>query len=175
MVTNIDSMTLEELFAQDTDASIPILLTIHHEEIIWADKTYEQEDCYLRLINTNIPVIFEGKKYLPAHFSFELPSQDGKKVGDTKITISAIDQRVIEIIRSINSNPTAEISAVFQKINDSEIIFKKLYHYKFEMQSVDWNGISAQWKLIFDPAMNVNIPADLATAQRCPAAYEQSN
>lgn len=174
MVKNIDSMTIEELYSQDTASSIPILLTIRHGGIVWTDNSGAQENGFLRLINSNVPVIYEDKKYLPANFIFELPSEDGKKVGDTKISISAIDQRIIEVIRSIDSNPIAEITAVFQYISETEITFKKLYNYRFEMQSVEWNGVSAQWKLMFDPAMNVNIPADLATSIRCPSAYEQN-
>ena len=117
--------------------------------------------------------MYEGKKYIPCYFSFEVPSEDGQKVGDTSITISAIDQRIIEIIRSIKSKPTATVIAAFAKINDTKIMFSKLYHYRFDMSNANWDGITAKWNLTFDPMMKQNVPVDKATAQRCPAAYDK--
>lgn len=172
---NIESTTLEELFSQDTDGCIPVLMDIQHDSIVWSDNSQEQENGHLRIVNNSIPVYFEGKKYSPAYFSFELPSEDGKTIGNSTVTISAIDQRVIEVIRSITENPKAVITAAFSKISDTEIIFSKLYRYEFEMGSVTWDGVSAKWGLTFDPAMGRNIPADLASKARCPAAYEQNS
>ena len=171
---NIESTTLEELFSQDTDGHIPILLDIEHEDVCCDERSNgEQEDGHLRLINNSVPGRYEGKKYIPCYFSFEVPSEDGQKVGDTSITISAIDQRIIEIIRSIKSKPTATVIAAFAKINDTKIMFSKLYHYRFEMSNANWDGITAKWNLTFDPMMKQNVPVDKATAQRCPAAYDK--
>lgn len=170
---NIESITLQELFAQDTDGNIPILLDIQSDEIFWEDQA--QENGHLRVVNNNVAVMFEGKKYLPAFFSFDQPSEDGTKVGDTSITISAIDQRVIEIIRSITQKPIAVIDALFTRIDDAKIMFSKLYHYRFQMSDVTWDGVSAKWKLTFDPAMALNVPVDEAIETRVPAAYEQNS
>ena len=42
------------------------------------------------------------------------------------------------------------------------------------MGSVQWDGVTAKWNLMFDSAMNQNMPVDLATESRCPAAYEDN-
>lgn len=180
---NIESTTLEELFSEDISGNIPILLDIVHEDIFWGeghDDTEEndligQTNGHLRLINNNIPVIYEKKKYLPSKFTFEQPQEDGHKVGNTSITISAIDQRIIEIIRSIESKPRAMVIAAFQKLDNTKIVFSKIYHYTFEMSNANWDGVTAKWDLTFDPAMSRNIPVDKATATRCPSAYEQNS
>lgn len=173
MEKNIETVTVEELLSRDTGGSIPILVDIEHSDIVWNDGSSDQEDGHLRLINANYTVKYDGHTYRPSVFTFTLPSEDGKKVGSTTITISAIDQRVIEVIRSVETKPTATIVAFFSK-EDSTITFSKIYNYVFEMDSVSWDGVSAKWSLVFDPVMNKNIPRDLATAARCPAVNTES-
>lgn len=175
MPKNIEASTLEELFAQNTDGCLPILVEIQDDNIIWQTKDAYDEDGYLRLVSGNIPVMYEGKRYRPSVFTFEQPSEDGKKVGNTNISICAVDKRIIEIIEQIETRPKVEIVAAYCKASDEEIIFTKLYHYRFTMGQVQWDGITAKWSLTFDTAMEQNAPVDLATEARCPAAYEQSN
>jgi hypothetical protein len=105
-------------------------------------------------------------------FTFSPPQEDGKKVGNANITISAIDKRIIEIIRSVSSKPVATIEAFFVK-NDNEVSFSRLFNYEFEMTSVSWDGVSAKWNLVFDPVSILNIPRDLATQARCPAVVKE--
>lgn len=175
---NIEAITLEELFKQDSPTSINILVKIKHPDIIWKDGTEggQQKNGQLCLINGTIPVMYKGEKYYPSCFSFEQPTEDGTKIGNTNITVSAIDQRIVEIIRSIKSNPIAEIVAVFNFVDTehTKVRFSQLYNYEFEMSNAQWDGVTAKWNLTFDPAMQQNIPMDKAVESRCPSAYEQT-
>lgn len=166
----IETMTAEELLRPATGGSFPILVDIQHTEIVWTDGSDDQEDGHLRLINANFPVRYSGHYYLPCVFKFTMPSEDGKKVGSTDITISAIDKRIIEIIRSINSKPKAVIEAFFTKY-DSTVYFSRLYKYEFEMTNCIWDGATAKWTLVFDPTMQLNVPRDLASQARCPGDF----
>lgn len=166
----IETLTLEELLGSSTEGSIPILLDIRHDELVWNDGSLEQENGHFRLINSTTAVKFNGHKYYPAVFDCNMPTEDGNKVGNTSITVSSIDRRVVEIIRSITTNPTCVIEAYFTKINDSEFMFSKLNHYEFQMTSVTWDDTTAKWNLVFDPSMQINIPVDVGTKSRNPAA-----
>ena len=107
---------------------------------------------------------------MPCSFDFTRPSEDGKKIGNATISISALDQRIIEIIREIKDDePVAVIEAFFMK-EGNDFLFSKLYHYDFLMKSVDWSDISANFELIFDNTMQQNVPKDLGTIFRCPGA-----
>lgn len=181
MAKNFEQATIEELLAEKTDGSFPVLIDIQHDEIVWAENTSsytgDQENGHLRLINANYSVMYKGDsleahRYLPCAFTFTLPEENGKKVGTTSIQISAIDKRIIEVIRSVSTKPKAVIEAFFVR-NDNSITFSKLYKYQFEMDSVSWDGVSAKWNLVFDPTMQLNIPRDLATQTRCPAVVEE--
>lgn len=166
---NIESITIEELFKQSVNASIPILIDIQHDDIKWEDN--EQENGHLRLINDSTAVRYENHTYLPAIFSFTMPEENGQKIGNTSVTVSAIDKRIVEIIRSINSKARCTFMAFFAK-QDASYYFSKLYNYEFEMDSVTWNGITAQWNLVFDPVMQLNVPRDLGTISRFPSVSQ---
>lgn len=166
---NIESTTLEELFSSSTAGSLPILIDIRHDALKWKDSSLEQEDRHMRLINAPTAVRYNGHKYLPAVFGYTMPTEDGTKVGNSTITISAIDQRVVELIRSIRTPPVAVIEAFFTKPTEDSFAFSRLYHYEFEMRDVTWDATTAKWILVFDPVMQINVPKDLATRSRVPA------
>lgn len=172
MTANIETVTLQELFNGTSDGEIPILIDIYHPDIVWEDESTGQEQEHLRLINNNLSVKYDGKKYLPSHFSFVLPGVDGKKIENSSITISAIDKRVVDVIRSIKDRPVCTVEAFYTKLSDTRFSFSKLYKFKFQMSSVSWNGVSAKWELIADPANNVNLPRDLATITNCPGVSQ---
>lgn len=169
----INTVALKELFDENTGGAIPILADIQHDHIKWTDNTHEQEDGHLRIINDMAAVKYKGQRYIPASFSFTLPSEDGKKISNTTITVSSIDQRIIEIIRGINSAPPIlTINAVFgkQEIEGrTGYTFHDLGEYKFSMTNCRWNGLTAQWDLVFDSVMQLNVPVDMGTVYRNPA------
>lgn len=173
---NINAITLKELFKENTDGSFPILIDIVHEDIVWSDDNPNYSQGHLRLINAETPVKYQNNYYLPSHFEFTPPQEDGVKVSNTTITISAIDKRVVEIIRNIRSNPKAVIEAFYFKIESEGELplykFSKAYKYEFLMAACNWDSITAQWTLVFDPVMQVNVPKDTATASRCPSVMD---
>lgn len=168
MGKKIESATLEELFASNTSGSLPILIDVRHDALKWTDRTYEQDDKHLRLINAPTAVRYDGHKYLPAYFSFTMPQEDGNKIGQSSITISTIDQRIVELIRTIRTRPIMVIEAMFTKPTDNTFAFSRIYHYEFEAKSATWDDSTAKWDLVFDPVMQMNVPKDLGTKTRCP-------
>lgn len=169
----INVIALKELFNENTSGVLPVLADIQHDHIKWGDNTHEQEDGHLRIVNDMAAVRYKGKKYMPANFTFTLPSEDGKKISNTSITVSSIDKRMIEIIRSINSNPPVLIMhALFGKQEiegKTGYTFHELSEYKFSMTNCSWDGVTARWDLVFDTVMQTNIPVDIGTVYRNPA------
>lgn len=173
MNTRIETATLEELFSNEQTGCVPVLMDIKHDRLVWQDDSLGQENGHFRVINDTRGVKFGGKTYLPMSFSFEAPSEDGKSVGSASVTISAIDRRIIEIIRMIDTPPTCEIEAYYEKIGENKIKFTKLFGYKMKMSSVVYDKMTAKWNLSYSGALALNIPRDTGTAIRCPAATEE--
>lgn len=172
----IETVTIQELFNEATSGSFPILADICHDNIVWGDSVLGQENHHLRLINDPTRVVYNKHTYLPAHFVFNPPSEDGKKIGNASITVSAIDKRIIQVIRSINDiPPVLTIEAFFakKKTTTNELfIFSKLYSYEFSMISAQWDSVTAKWELVFDTTMQTNVPMDTANPLRCPAVNQ---
>lgn len=172
---SIESTTLQELFGESTSGSLPILIDIRHDALKWSSinedgvSDLQQEDGHLRLINASTTVRYNGKRYLPSNFAYTLPSEDGAKISQTSITISAVDKRVVELIRSIRTSPTAVIESFFTKPTETTFAFSRLCHYEFLMKDVSWDDVTAKWSLVFDPVMQINVPKDLGTKSRNPA------
>lgn len=169
---NINTITLEELYGTSLEGSLPVLLTIKHDAITWKDKNSDYEDGCIRFIGSNTSVRYKGKKYFPCNFVYSPPSEDGQKIGNASIEISAIDRSIIEVVRKLRSNPTATIDCFFAKISDTEFLFSKICHYTYEMSDVSWDPKTLKWTLLFDPVSQTNVPRGLGTIQRCPGVNE---
>lgn len=177
----IESITLEALFSSSDDGFIPVLIDIQHDAIYWGDVVMEdgevgdgiQVNGHMRLINSKTAVKYSGHKYLPCNFNFSKPSEDGQKISNTSITISAIDQRIIEVIRKLRSAPIAIIEAYYTKMNDVEFAFRRLNSYTFQMSTVSWDNKTAKWTLVYDPVSQTNVPRAKGTKTRCPSIAEQ--
>lgn len=171
-------VTLEELWKQDTDGYLPILMEIYNPDIVWTEEekqSYGQEDCYLRLISDQSRVIYKEKTYLPCNFTFSAPEVDGKKVGSASITISALDSRVRRLVRSIKVSSTVQIVSVFAKSEKGDTgkfiyQFAELNTKPFTMSSASSTRTAATFNLSFGKNMAQNVPYDMATPDRVPAA-----
>lgn len=164
----IEKITLRELFRDNvSDGEIPILAEIQHKDIKWADSSLDQENGYLRVVNNNVGVKYDGKTYLPCQFKFQKPTEDGKQYSNTTISISAIDQRIIDVIETIKEKPKIVIDAFYTRLDEDRLAFSKLYKYEFEMSNANWDFITATWTLSQDKITSINLPKDLATTYRC--------
>lgn len=174
MPRNINLLTAQELFSQDTDGYLPVLLEVHNPDIKW-ENGYEQENGYLRLISDVNKVKYKGKTWLPCAFDYTPPEKDGAKIGNASITISAIDARVRILLRTIRLKSEISIVAVFAKVKRDEISenisykFVPLENVKFSMKSATSNSSSATFTLEVDSSLKQSIPYDIATQDRCPA------
>ena len=78
----VDVVTMQELWKQDIDGYLPILMEIYNPDISWTQEeqeAYGQDNSYLRLIADESKVIYKGKTYLPCAFDFAPSEIDGKK------------------------------------------------------------------------------------------------
>lgn len=173
---NIQTIAMEEIWARTTDGHIPVLLEIYNPDIKWNDGSVEQENMYLRVIDDSNPVVYKGKKYLPASFEFTPPEEDGKTVGQASITLSAIDSRVVQMLRSIELQCEVTVMAAFAKLvsenGKTTFRFYPLDQIKTRMPSATYNRTTAQLSLVYKNALKLNIPRDKATKNQLPSVSE---
>lgn len=173
---NIQTIAMEEIWARTTDGHIPVLLEIYNPDIKWNDGSVEQENMYLRVIDDSNPVIYKGKKYLPASFEFTPPEEDGKTVGQASITLSAIDSRVVQMLRSIELQCEVTVMAAFAKLvnenGKTTFRFYPLDQIKTRMPSATYNRTTAQLSLVYKDVLKLNVPRDKATKNQLPSVSE---
>lgn len=170
---NIQTIAMEEIWKQSTDGHIPVLLEIYNPDIRWDDGSLEQENMYLRVIDDSNPVTYKGKRYLPARFEFTPPEEDGKTVGQASITLSAIDSRVVQMLRSIELQCEVTVMAAFAKMasKDGKVIMKfyPLEQLKAKIPSANYNRTTAQLTLVYKDVLKLNVPRDTATKNILPS------
>lgn len=173
----INLIPLEEIWKQDTDGHLPVLLEIFNPDLKWEDGSLEQENMYMRVINDSNGVVYKGKKYVPAAFSFVPPEEDGSKIGQATITLSAIDSRVVQMLRSVELQSEVTVVAAFAKKtvvqeNGKEkttFMFYPLDSLKAKMTSANYNRTTAQLTLVYKDVLKLNVPRDVATKDQLPS------
>lgn len=170
---NIQTVAMEELWKQNTDGHIPVLLEIFNPDIKWNDGSLEQENMYLRVIDDSNPVVFRGKKYIPARFDFTPPEENGKTIGQASITLSAIDTRVVQMLRSIELQCEVTVMAMFAKrvTQQGNITYQfvPLDNLKSKMPSASYDRITARLNLNYKDVLKLNVPRDKATKNQLPS------
>ena len=173
----IDVVTLTDLWKQDVDGYLPVLMEIYNPDIAWTEEektAYGQDDSYIRLIADDSKVIYKGKTYLPCAFEFTPPEMDGKKIAGASLSISSLDSRVRKLLRSIKLPSEVNIVSLFVKAEKSNQTGKFIYKFSemnskpFVMKSAGSNKTTATFNLTFNKAMDQIVPFDVATADRTP-------
>jgi hypothetical protein len=165
---NIQTVAMEEIWKSHTDGYVPVLMEIYNPDIKWEDGSLDQENMYLRVINDSNPVVYKTKKYIPCNFEFTPPEEDGKKIGQSTITISAIDSRVMQMLRSIEIPSKVRVVAAFAK-NKNVYQFYPLSEIETSMSSASYNRVTAQFNLVFKDVSSLNVPRDIATKDILPS------
>lgn len=170
---NIQRVCMEEIWKESTDGHIPLLLEIYNPDIKWDDGSTEQDNMYLRVIDDSNAVIYKGKRYLPCKFTYDPPEENGKSIGESAITISAIDSRVIQILRSIEVQCEVRVMAMFAK-KDNQYKFYPLEHLKAKLPSATYDRITAKLQIVSKDVLKLNVPRHTPTKNQLPSINENS-
>lgn len=170
---NIQIIAMEEIWKQNTDGHIPVLLEIYNPDIKWNDNSLEQDNMYLRVIDDSNPVVYRGKKYLPCRFEYNPPEEDGKTIGQASITLSAIDSRVVQMLRSIELQCEINVMAAFTK-SGNRYKFLPLDQLAAKVSSASYNRTTAQMNLVYKDVLKLNLPRDVATKNKLPSVNENA-
>lgn len=168
----IQTIAMEEIWKSQSDGYLPVLIDIYNPDIKWDDDSLGQENCHFRAISDTNAVVYKGKRYLPCSFNVKLPDEDGEKIGDATVTISSIDTRIIQLLRSIDMQCEVTLEAFFAK-QGSKIKFLPLDSIKAAIPSASYNRTTATLRLEFKDVLQMNVPAEKATKDKVPSVLEK--
>lgn len=179
----IQTQTFESLSQKTDSLFLPVLIDIYHPAIVWGDSDNEQENGHLRVVNDTRWVKFKGnekevKSYAPCTFEYKEPKEDGKKKSNATLSVSCIDSRMIEIIRSVPEGLKCKVVGLYAKLTDSngrvKYVFQTMNSAEYSMYSTTWDGVTASWTLDPDDTMEYSVPRDMATQFRVHSVIEES-
>lgn len=182
MPKTIQTIAMEEIWKDNADGHIPVLMEIFNPDIKWDDSSIEQENMYLRVIDDSNAVVYKGKKFLPCKFTYTPPEENGKTIGGASITISAIDSRVTQLLRSVEVECEVTVVAAYAKKTTvteggeerTTYKFLPLDELKTRMQSATYNRVTAQLNLAYKDVLKLNIPRNVATKDKLPSVNEDA-
>ena len=177
MARNIQAVVLGELAKSYAGGTLPVLIEVYNEELVWGDNSYGQENMYLRVINDSQSVVYGGKRYIPCSFNMEMPEEDGKTIKPCTLTVSAIDSRMAQMLRSTALKSEVTIKACFSKIKKEtqngktveKFAFFPLAKYKFKVASANCTRVTATLTLQVEDVLSLQASRDKATADKFPA------
>ncbi len=168
----IQTIAMEEIWKSNSDGYLPVLIDIYNPDIKWNDESLGQEACHFRAISDTNAVVYKGKKFLPCSFNIKMPDEDGEKLSNATITISTIDTRITQVLRTIDMQCEVNIEAFFAK-NGNKIKFMPLDSLKAIIPSANYNRSTATLQLVFKDVLQMNVPAEQATKDKLPSVLEQ--
>jgi hypothetical protein len=148
----------EQLIArQETYAKFPFLIKVTHETF-----------GIFRYVNSDQDITYDGEVYQAAYFTIDPPDRDGGKVGDGRITISAVDQFWIEKIRQTQITAAITFIAVIQYDDGAISGVEPIDEIDFTLRSANWTEDAITWDMAFDENMANIVPCEKCTALIAP-------
>jgi hypothetical protein len=150
----MDKKLLMKLFKKNVEGSTPILLKVSHTDM--------EEPLYLT--DNSQSLVYEGNTYMPAYFKITLPEASKESVGLAKITMGAVDLRIINLVRNMRSPLKIKFMAEYYE----DGIFSRLDSFEFELINIKWNAMAIEGELTFKSLLDVEFPCGEFTSITTP-------
>ena len=149
-----------EILRQQVHASFPYLIEI----------TYDDYGTF-RYANSDDDLDFEGNTYTACTFSVAPPDKTESKIGDGKLTFSAIynNREWIKKIRQTQKRGKIRVvGAILYAENYSVDGIEAIYDTEYTLSDVSWNESELTFTMKFDDGMDIVMPCDTIDELTCP-------
>lgn len=147
-----------EMLRMMTQASFPYLIEI----------TTPDGNVY-RYANSDSDKTFGGNTYEAAFFKPNPPEIKNGEVSEASITISAIDLEWIARIRGTQERSEIKFVAAISRNESGSEVVEEIAQRTYTLTVTDWNRLTIDWRMVFDPLIEEQIPVDECNQFVCPA------
>ena len=148
----------QELFKSQSGMCLPFLIQISHAS--WNSGTPYY------FVNNTESVTYDGNTYLPFPFSFDPPDETDSGITNARLTIDAVDQSIIEMIRTVPSAPTVTIIAAY--IYDT---IEELVPWTFTFRNVQYQAETVSGELIYEDRLQNQLSPISISARSFPGLF----
>lgn len=146
------------LGAAQTDAVLPILIVIDHDDL--ANP--------IRLTNNNADLTYGGNVYTAFPFTIQFPDEKSDSVSKAQITFCNVDRSIIEIIRDLDTAPTVVATACYWKDSGT---FDAIMPVTLTLEGITATAETISASLAYEDRLEVEIGAITITPQTFPGSF----
>jgi len=155
----LSSTFVEAINSTETDEVFLILVTISHPDLV--DPIRVTSDS----VKTTLS---DGTEYIPFPFRASLPDDSEEASGAlAKLTIDAVDRRVVEAVRKISGIPDVELSIVLASDPDTT----EAAWPTFKMSNARYDKMTIEGDLVLELLDQEPFPADSFDPARFPGMF----
>lgn len=156
MSRTFSAAALREMLAQTSGEVFHQLLTLSHPSITT-----------VRVVDNTEDVDSRGNTYTAFPFSLSLPADATERLPVAELTLSNVDRRLIDEVRSISGPITATLEIVTSTTPDTV----EVGPFVFDIISVRFNKETLTATLAYEPILAEPYPADSFDPQHFPGLF----
>lgn len=148
---------LASLYNSRTDLAWLILVTIDHADL----------DAPLRLVNNTEDIVSNLNTYVHFPFEMSLPTEFDDRPPSVSFRIDAVDQRIVQALRQLNSAPTVTLDI----INTDDLDEVVMGPVEFELREARYDLMVIEGQLAFEPVLEEAYPGTRMTPSLFPGIF----
>lgn len=140
MPRSLSALAKGELFKRSSSMLLPVLMQLDH-------STFDDP---VSLVNNTEAIVYGGATYLPFAFRFDPPDETATTLTNARLTIDAVDQSILALLRGLPSSPTVTMKAVFYYDETGTIQTEQLAAWEFSVANLSYNVDTISCDLIYE-------------------------
>lgn len=154
MARSLSSAARQALFAQQTGEAIIILLTLSEASL----------PAPIRVCTAGEDIVSNGETYQAFPFEITMPDDTDEAPPTVRLTIDAVDRRIIEAVRAAEGAIAVQMQIVFSSNLDQVEVMPG----EFKLTEVEYSALSVEGTLSFEDILSEPYPADTFTPAKFP-------
>lgn len=159
MARTMSSAALAAISAQQTSEVFLYLLDI-------SISTDNVSTTY-RFVNDFVPLVRKGNTYDPLGFKVTLP-QEGENIQGAKVTIDAVDRRIIQVLREADTMPKVTFILILASNPDGD---PEAGPFTFNLKDISYTKSSLSATLVYGNHLESVFPRVIKTPHFFPALF----
>ena len=156
---SLSNKAKQQILRQQMCAMFPYFIEITSDNVVY------------RYVNADDDMVYDNNTYTACYFSITPPEKTESRIGDGKITFSAIYNNREWVKKIRNTTTRASIRIVAAIIYTAEGVangIEPIYDTEFELCEASWDDESISLTMKFDTGMDIQIPSDKMDEIVCP-------
>lgn len=154
MARSLSSAARQALFSQQTGEAIIILLTLSEASL----------PAPIRVCTAGEDIVSNGETYQAFPFEITMPDDTDEAPPTVRLTIDAVDRRIIEAVRAAEGAIAVQMQIVFSSNLDQVEVMPG----EFKLTEVEYSALSVEGTLSFEDILSEPYPADTFTPAKFP-------